>query len=117
MTQRIRHLVAALTVAIALLSLATSAPAGPAVSNLCCACTCQGSVSCSVVPPESCPVVCAQAPQQPCDFQILNSSSCTGQAPCAAAAPAPALGREGLGLVALILTAVGALTLRRRRAH
>jgi hypothetical protein len=117
MTQKFRHIVATGAVAAALLGVATSAPAGPVQPNRCCACICQGGVSCSVEPVESCPVICAQKPDQPCDFKVLDTVDCASRPPCVAPAPAPALGTSGLTIMSLLLAGLGAFTVWRRRPH
>jgi len=108
--------IAAVTLALALLSLGGQSQAGPIAEVGCCVCSCAGEVRClAQVTSNGCREFCAGR-------NVINSTGCEGRfenSSCAAVPEcpperaAPALGNTGLTVVALVLAALGVFGLRR----
>ena len=107
--------IAAVTVALTLLSLVGHAQAGGAAEAGCCVCNCPGVLKCATEStPDTCREFCAgggiNSTQCPPEFV---PGSCAAVPGCPPERGAPALGGAGLTAVALFLTAVGMFGLRR----
>ena len=109
--------IAAVTLALALLSLVGQSQAGlPTADGFCCVCNCPQRFSCAVESTANgCREFCASGGfnSTGCMPRFVNSSSCAAVPQCSAQRQAPALGNAALTAMVLFLAALGVIGLRR----